>query len=114
MQTVEETDSWQEQTQPAPAPPRPSSSTVKSLPAGPLVPGPSSGVWLPLVVVVVVVVAAVVPVHGVVVRLGAVGRTGRVQSVRVEGVGRGGGGPRRGAALRLRGASRPADGENVT
>ena len=46
--------------------------------------------------------------------LGAVGRAGGVQPVRVEGVGRGGGGPRRGAALRLRGAPRPADGENVT
>ena len=46
--------------------------------------------------------------------LGAVGRAGGVQPVRVEGVGRGGGGPRRWAALRLRGASRPTDGKNVT
>ena len=46
--------------------------------------------------------------------LGAVGRAGGVQPVRVEGVGRGGGGPRRGSTLRLCGAPRPTDGENVT
>ena len=83
-----------------------SSSTPQALPTGSLVARPG--------LLVVLVVAAVVPVDAVVVALGAVGRARWVQPVRVEGVGRGGGGPRRGAALRLRGAPRPADGENVT
>ena len=68
-------------------------------------PGPSPGIRLP----VVVVVAAVVPVHGVVVALGTVGRTGGVQPVRMEGVGGGRAGPGGGAAaLGLGGAPGPA------
>ena len=71
--------------------------------------GPRPGTGI-VVVVVVVVVGAVVPVDTVVVALRAVGGTGGVQPVRMEGVGRGGGGPGSGASpLRLGGAPGPAE-----
>ena len=114
LETEEEADSWYEDTQPTPAPHSRSGSTVQPLPAGPLVPGTCPGVGLVVVVVVVVVVvAAVVPVDGVVEGLGTVGRTGGVQSVRVEGVGRGRAGPGGGASpLGLGGAPGPAGSDN--
>ena len=70
-------------------------------------PGPWCGL---LVVVVIVVVAAVVPVHAIIVALGAVGRAGGIQPVWVEGGGGGGGGAGGGtSALRLSGAPGPAE-----
>ena len=71
----------------------------------PLIPGTN------IRVCVLVVVAAVVPVDAVVVALRAVGRTGRVQSVWVEGVGGGdrGGGAGCGPSVEWSGTARPAE-----
>ena len=81
----------------APGDLQPPAGTVQPLSTRPLVSGPRPGTGI-VVVVVVVVVGAVVPVDTVVVALRAVGGTGGVQPVRVEGVGRGGGGPGSGAS----------------